>query len=241
MPAPPDLLDTIKDDLGIPPGDTTSDAWLQRRIDGIWARFEVYTGRPLGLVSPWLDDWGTLIVNHPAVTEPPILRAQPGASVFLRVFPVARITSITMNNSTTVDPADVLFDQATGKLVGLYGGATDLRNELVGARALVAYEAGFAAMPADLYEALLGVLGPLWAARQAQASGLPGMATRISTTDVGEVEWSNSGNVFVEATLKGVRITDPILGPWGVVLDPYVDWRSMIGGAYPTTVAEVAP
>ena len=28
-------LDTVKDDLGIPASDSTSDAWLQRRIDGI--------------------------------------------------------------------------------------------------------------------------------------------------------------------------------------------------------------
>ena len=40
-------LDTIKDDLGIPTGDTSQDEWLQRRIDGVWARMEAYTCRKL--------------------------------------------------------------------------------------------------------------------------------------------------------------------------------------------------
>ena len=35
-------LDTIKDDLSIPHGDTNQDEWLQRRIDGVWTRMEAY-------------------------------------------------------------------------------------------------------------------------------------------------------------------------------------------------------
>jgi hypothetical protein len=42
--APIDLA-TIKDDFGIPAGDTSQDEWLQRRIDGVWARMEAYTCR----------------------------------------------------------------------------------------------------------------------------------------------------------------------------------------------------
>lgn len=238
MTAPVDL-DTVKDDLGIAAGDTTNDAWLQRRIDGVWARFEQYCARPLQLSAGWVDDWGTLVTNHPAYTEPPLWRARPSASVFLRVFPVQAVASVMLNDQT-VDTAGVIVEPESGRLAGLQGMACDLRTALVSGRALIEYVAGFETLPPDLYEALLGVLGPLWAARQALASGLPGMATRIATTDVGEVEWSNAGNVFVEASTRRGNVTDPLLGPWGMVLDTYVDWRTMIGGAYPSTGIVVA-
>ena len=32
--------DTIEDGLGIPQVDTSQDEWLQRRIEGVWARME---------------------------------------------------------------------------------------------------------------------------------------------------------------------------------------------------------
>jgi len=48
MHAPVDL-DTIKDDLGIPHGDTNQDEWLQRRIDGVWARMEAYRPHRLAM------------------------------------------------------------------------------------------------------------------------------------------------------------------------------------------------
>jgi hypothetical protein len=47
MHAPVDL-DTIKDDLGIPHGDTSQDEWLQRRIDGVlapWSRTDLTAWR----------------------------------------------------------------------------------------------------------------------------------------------------------------------------------------------------
>src|SRR6185437_7053379 len=94
--APIDLA-TIKDDLGIPADDTSNDAWLQRRIEGIWSRFQAYTGRPLQLASTWADDWGLLITNHPAYTQPPLIRAYPSATVFLRVFPVLAVSKLVLS------------------------------------------------------------------------------------------------------------------------------------------------
>lgn len=232
--AAPIDLDDIRDDLGIPAGDTSNDAWLQRRIDGIWARFQQYTGRSLLLSSRWVDDWGKLVTNHPAWIEPPMIGAQASASVYLRVFPVQSIVGVFLNGGDFA-PSRLIVEPASGKLVGLDGMASDLRTALVTGRARVEYSAGFETIPADLYEALLGVLTPLWSTRQAQASGASGVATRIATTDLGEIEFSQSPNVFVDATLKGVRTTDPLLGPWGMVLDTHVDWRSLIGGAYPST------
>lgn len=238
MSAPVDI-DTIKDDLGIPDIDTANDAWLQRRIDGIWARFEQYCARPLQLTSGWVDDWGTLVTNHPAYTEPPLLRAMPSASVFLRVFPVQAVAGVLLNDQT-VDPAGVIFEPESGRLAGLQGMACDLRTTLVTGRALIEYSAGFETLPPDLYEALLGVLGPLWAARSAQAGGLPGVPLRIATTDVGEIEFSAAPNLFVDATTKRGNVADPLLGPYAMLLDTWVDWRSMIGGAYPSTFVAVA-
>ena len=39
MHAPVDL-DTIEDDLGIPHGYSSQNEWLQRCVDGVWARME---------------------------------------------------------------------------------------------------------------------------------------------------------------------------------------------------------
>jgi hypothetical protein len=237
MSAPVDLA-TIKDDLGIPADDTSNDAWLQRRIDGIWSRFQAYTGRPLQLASTWADDWGLLITNHPAYTQPPLWRAMPSATVFLRMFPVQAVSKLVLSGQEH-DPARLLIELGSGKLIGLEGYASDLRTALVTGQALVEYEAGFDELPPDLYEALLGALTAQWTARQAAAGGVaPGglMPTRINATDVGEIELSSASNFFVDQA--GRRdASDPLLGPYAMILDPYVDWRSITGGAYPSTSA----
>jgi hypothetical protein len=236
-------LATIKDDLGIPADNTSSDAWLARRIDGIWSRMQAYTGRPLLLASTWTDDWGRLITNHPAPVEPPLIAAWPSASVFLRVFPVKSIAKVTFNGEQ-LDVSRVLFEQGSGKLIGLDGWPRDVRHALIGGRVAIDYEAGFAELPPVLYEVLLGALTVQWTARQAAASGVaPGgfLPTRINATDVGEIDLSPAANFFVDQS--GRRgATDPLLGPFAMLLDEFVDWRTMLGGAYPaTTPVEAAP
>jgi hypothetical protein len=237
----PDILDDIKDDLGIAIDDTTNDAWLGRRIDGIWARIEAYTGRVLA--SPpasFVDDWGKIVENGVYRNQPPPLAYWSRGSVYLRVFPVVDITAVELNGAT-IDQAKVVFDDQAGKLVAVDGTPypTDLGPLLLSGRAKVTYDAGFVDVPADLYEVVLGALTPQWAARQSQQAGTgagPGV-TRISVQDVGEVDYANP-NYFVDASTKrgsqgGV---DPLLGPYAMVLDSYVDWRSMLGAAvYPST------
>jgi len=238
-------LDTVKDDLGIPATDTSNDAWLQRRIDGLWSRFQTYCARPLLLASGWADDWGELVDNHPAPVEPPLWRHRQSGTVFLRVFPVASITKLSLNGDDTIDPARLEFDAETGKLVGLDGMPSDLRTYLVSTRARIEYSAGFETLPADLYEALINALSTQWLTRSASQTGFgPGgfIPTRVSAIDVGEVDLSSAPNFFAEqATRRNPGTVDPLLGPFSVLLDPYVDWRSMIGGAYPTTVALPPP
>jgi len=232
---PADLLADLKDDLYIPADDTSQDAWLQRRIAGIWARFETYTGRPLALSSSWADNWGELVGTGTRV-QPPLIARGGGATVFLRVFPVQQITRLSLNGSD-MDAARLMFDGEDGKLLGLDGFASDLRSYLVSTRALVEYVAGWESVPRDLYEALLGALTPLWAARSQQQGGIGGGGiSRINAVDVGDVEFS-AANQFVDAAQRGTEaVNDPLLGPFATLLDPYVDWRSMIGGVYPTTV-----
>jgi hypothetical protein len=158
--------------------------------------------------------------------------------VFLRVFPVQAVSKLVLSGQEH-DPARLLIEPASGKLIGLDGYASDLRTALVTGQALVEYEAGFDELPPDLYEALLGALTAQWTARQAALGGVaPGglMPTRINATDVGEIELSSASNFFVDqAGRRGA--SDPLLGPYAMILDPYVDWRSIIGGAYPSTSA----
>jgi hypothetical protein len=240
--APVDL-ETIKDDLGIPADDTSSDAWLTRRIDGLWSRFQSYTGRPLTLASGWVDDWGELFASAPARLEPPSVQPMPRGSVYLRVFPVVAISKVTINGAT-LDPTKAIFEPASGKLFSLDGPpAIDLGVMLVSGRARLEYTAGFNPLPADLYDALLGALAIQWSARQAiQANGGGLLPTRISAIDVGDVEFSTAPNAIVEATMKGVGTEDPLLGPYAMLLDPYVDYRSILSaGTLPTTAPLPAP
>ena len=61
------------------------------------------------------------------------------------------------------------------------------------------------------------------------------MPTRINAIDVGEVDVSPAPtSSSMQATRRGTP-PDPLLGPYTMLLDPYIDWRSMIGGAYPST------
>lgn len=235
MTAPPDVLDTIKDDFGIPPEDTTSDAWLLRRIAGIWARMEQHTAR--SLASPpasFIDDWSLTIDSNVHKLLPPVLAAQPRGTAFLRVFPVVAVTGLLLNGQPG-NAAAVRFDAASGKLLALdtvY--PLDLGASLLGV-AKITYTAGWPELPADLYEVLLGALAPQWDARRAQGVGLLPGATSVSVQDVGSVEFGGA-NPFVSLAAKGGAAADPLLGVFASNLDTYVDWRSMLGSStYPVT------
>jgi hypothetical protein len=232
-------LDVLKDDLGIPADDTTHDAWLQRRVDGLWSQFEIYTSRPLRAPpTGWVDDWGQTITNAQPHIEPAYLQPQPSASVYLGVFPVAAITKVTLNGAD-VDVSKVVFEASSGKLLSLVGPPPlDLRTQLLGGQARVEYSAGFDTLPSALYEALLGALQPMWAMRKAVDSGLAVgglLPARINVLDVGDVDFAPGGPSFASSAAKGGG--DPLLGPYTAVLEPFVDYRSMLGGPLPSTVA----
>jgi len=234
-------LATIKDDIGMPPGDTSNDEWLARQIAGVWARFERYTSRMLAVPpATYVDDWGQISSTMASWTEPPALDRGPIGSPFLRCCPVVSIDAVE-SNAQTLDPAGVQFEIATGKLFTLqspsYGGH-DVSRELLSGRVKITYKAGWAEIPPDLYQALVGVLGVMWGQRSGQqAGGAGGGVKSINVVDVGTVELGTEGNAFVASTMKGVRIEDPLLGPWAYLLQEYIDYRVQIGSPLiPTTV-----
>src|SRR5262245_27836206 len=237
-------LDTIKDDLGIPQGDTSQDEWLQRRIDGVWARMEAYTSRKLcAPPASFVDDWGELIDQHYSWNQPPVIAYPRRGSVYLRSFPVASVDAVVVNDQAN-ETSDVRWDKASGKLLSLQasGLAEDLGLVLVSGRARITYKAGWDELPTDLYECLLGCMQTLWAGRQSQSAGMSGgTVNRISVIDVGDVELGPV-NPFVEAASRGPGAADPLLGPYANVLDIYVDHRSGMGlEIFPTTSALNAP
>jgi hypothetical protein len=242
---PPSLLEIVKDDLGIPPADTTNDAWLQRRIDGVWARFEKYCCRLLpSPPAKFLDDWGA-ISQHSNWVQPPAIDYPHIGSPFLRYSPVTKIDAIT-SNGQVLDPTQVIFEAATGKLFALDGvvpWSRDVSHALRTGQVKITYYAGWDTVPADLYEALLGCLTPLWTARVSQAAGggvAGGTLSSINVVDVGQVDFDAS-SPFLTAAMRGVAdpgAGDPLLGPWTTLLNNYMDVRVQMGSPLiPTTVA----
>ncbi|HKV17357.1 MAG TPA: phage head-tail connector protein [Reyranella sp.] len=238
----PAILDDIKADLGIT--GNTDDAWLQRRINAVWARMEVYTSRKLcAPPAKFVDDWGQIASQGVVHVLPPILMQPARGSVFLRCFPVVSIEAVELHEGATAAD-DVTFDARTGKLFSVRGSiyAEDLSVALRAARAKITYTAGWATVPADLYEIVLGALQPLWAAKK--AGGVPGVSgalTGISVQDVGSIELAE-GNLFVSTAAKaGGGSGDPLLGPYANMLELYIDHRVRIGNAGQPTTVEVPP
>jgi hypothetical protein len=243
--APPGLLDMIKDDLNIPASDTTNDAWLQRRIDNVWARFEKYCCRALPVPpAQFIDDW-SLIAEHSNRVVPPIIDHWAIGSPFLRYCPVVSIDALT-RAGVSGDATKVMFEPASGKLFGLDGvpWSHDVSFELRRCQIAITYTAGWATIPGDLYEALLNIIAPLWQARLAQQAGGGfggGSISRINVVDVGEVDL-DTGGAFVEAASRARGGGDPLLGPWITLLDSYVDARVQMGSPLiPVTRPVVVP
>jgi hypothetical protein len=245
--APPGLLDTIKDDLNIPLDDTTNDAWLQRRMDNVWARFEKYCCRVLPVPpAQFIDDWG-MIGEHSNRVQPPMMDFWPVGSPFLRYCPVVSVDAITLNGGTA-DPTLVRFEAASGKLFTLDGStggyAHDVSHWLRCQRAQITYTAGWTTIPGDLYEALLGCIRPQWQGRQSQQMGGAiggGSISRINVVDVGDIDIDTGGS-FIESAARTRGGGDPMLGPWITFLDSYVDARVQMGSPLiPTTTPVVPP
>lgn len=242
----PDILDEIKDDLGIPADDATNDDWIARRIAGIWSRIEHYTARAL-CVPPqaFVDDYSLMVSVDPHQPSPPALWLPPRSTIFLRYFPVVSIEELFLDGQPGT-AADVRFDPRNGKLFSLTGSTwvEDLSRRLWQSQTRITYKAGWDEVPGDLYEIVLGCMQTQWAARQAQAAGAPagGTISGINVIDVGSIEVTAGANSFVQAASKGAGAADPLLGPYLSMLDLYVDHRSLLGLAtVPVTTPAPTP
>lgn len=230
--APVDL-DVVKDDLGIT--DDYSDAWLARRCDSIWSRFQTFTGRPLLLSSQWIDDWSA--VPNSCWLEWNWQRRP----TFLGVYPVQSINAWT-RGETVGDISDVVFDRDSGQIISfddLPFWNTGL-PPLVSSDLTVTYTAGFETLPGDLYEALIGCLSEMWAIRQLQVAGggtITGRVSSISAADVGDVQFSTDTTIGFAGDASKKITSDPMLGPWKAILQPYRDERSFLGGPRQKTTA----
>lgn len=225
-------LDIVKDDLGITGNE--NDAWLLRRIGEVWSRFETYTSRYLAIPpATFTDDWGKISSTMAYANQPPVLDFAPVGSPFLRVTPVRSIIGIVRNGAAGTDPTAVMFEAGTGKLfsLGPEQQGHDVSRELRAGSVSITYTAGWDDIPPDLYNALIGVLTPLWAQRTGQSAGIPGggSISSIDVTDLGALTFG--GSTFVEAALKrgGGGIADPLLGPYTSTLDYYYDARVNMG------------
>lgn len=234
-------LEILKDDLGIAGND--NDAWLIRRVGEVWARFETYTSRFLAVPpSTFTDDWGAISSTMAYRNQPPLIDFAPVGSPFLRVTPVRSIIGVVRNGLPSTDPTLVNYEAGSGKLFNLgdSGFARDVSRELLTGSVRITYTAGWDTIPPDLYNALVGVLTPIWAQRTGQAAGIPGGGSiaSIGVTDLGELTFG--GSSFVDAALKrgGGGVSDPLLGPYTTTLDYYYDARVNMGSPLiPVTIA----
>lgn len=210
-------LAALKDDLGIT--GSADDAWLARRVAGALAAFESYTHRYIGPVATFEDDFTRIVRDGGSFVAPPDIRS-PFVPARLTAIPVASIVSAT-NNGTAISPAsNVLFDPPSGRIFSLDGSRiSELGRALAGL--VVRYTAGFATLPADLYEALVGIIRNQYAVRSSGTAGasIGGFGIKsVQVPDVGSVTLGGSSSTFeAAASVAG----DPLLGPWAAALDPY--------------------
>lgn len=222
----------IKDDLGITGG--ADDAWLSRRIDAIWEKFQEYTHRELGPVESFTDDWSRVFEQGELWGFPPY-GCGPRASIYLTHFPVVEITAAMLDGVAVADLTQILVDKKTGLIQSISGvaGSHDLSRELAGRRFSITYTAGLGNdlgedIPKPLYEAVIGILAQMYAVRKNASSGIGvggTFATSIVVQDVGQVNLGANSTAFEHAAMKGTNLTDPFLGPYTSMLEPYVDRR----------------
>jgi hypothetical protein len=207
-------LDALKDDLGIT--GSTHDAWLARRVAGALALMSDYTHRYIGPLATFTDTWRP---ENYEVHNRPYWPQDRGMVFTLRNFPVDSITSAQDDGITQV-AGDVIFDRKTGQLIGYGNVASPNRFNMP----TIEYVAGWATLPANLYEALVGIIAPQWEKRANASAGLSGVGS-VSIQDVGDIDFSDtvSGTSFERAAMNGV--VNPLLGPYVSVLDSYVDLR----------------
>jgi len=231
-------LDILKDDIGMPPG-TENDAWLLRRVEGVWSRMETYCNRHLGSLTSFRDVW------KPAQIESNVGAYWPysgGVVYYLRHYPVKEILLAIDGDQLLPDPASVLFNPHNGALLG-YG---PTGSPTYFSLPQIAYTAGYDPIPPDLYESMVGILQSVWNARSNAKSGLAtgGMIpSQIDIADVGSITLGggNTASGFSSTLIAGGDYNDPMLGPYMYVLDGYRDKRAEMGSVLMPMTDDLGP
>jgi len=227
-------IDIIKDDIGMPAGDTSDDAWLQRRIEAVIAAFRKYTHRWLYPLAEFTDDWRLIPFEQVALRFPPGRAGTfDGVSNFLKEIPVKEILECKLNNNDTIPPDTIQFNPRTGELTGTMPPGQWSSFPISKMLPMIKYSAGYETLPPDLYDCMIGILTSLWSMRSLQKSGLDiggQIPSNITVDDVGSVKLGGMSFAGSPFATMGKDPMDPLLGPFTSTLDGYKDYRAIIAG-----------
>jgi hypothetical protein len=178
-------LDTVKDELGIPPSDISMDAKLQRWISSTSQRLSnicgvVFPEENVSEVFRLLGS-GYGYSNYPYHGYSYGFSGQPyGLPIRLRRRPVTLVATVTEN--TTALLPDAYETDLPGGLI--YRLTSNCRGNWCGSSVNVEYSAGYYPIPADVQDAALAIIRHKYA-----ASGRDPLLKRFTIENVGSEDY----------------------------------------------------
>ena len=165
-------LETVKDELGIPPEDTTYDARLQRWITATSQRFSnvcgvVFPEEDLSEVFRLIGQWWGLSSPY-------------GIPLRLRRRPITFITGVLEGNAELL-PDAFEANMPGGLLFRLMG---DVRGHWHGPSVTIRYSAGYYPIPADVQDAVLAIVRHKYS-----SAGRDPLLRRFSIENVGSEDY----------------------------------------------------
>jgi len=145
-------LDVVKDELGVT--DNSKNAALERYIAGASAAAAQYCNRVFQLETVEERIW-------PARAGSPLSGSFD--KLQLSRWPVVEIVSLTEDGTVLVEDTDFVVDGATGQITRLDGSGT--RRCWSACPKVILYQAGYAAIPADIEDAVIRMVKGRWLAR----------------------------------------------------------------------------
>lgn len=197
---------TIKEMLGIDPGDTSSDDAIDQVMAYVLSAVETALHRQLQLVR---ETFSISRVEH--------------HQVFLPRFPVLTIHEINGGDVSEGLPHGWSLDTRRGRI--------DVTADYLGDPLDIDYEGGFDPLPPDLLRVLLEAFNTAWAASDS-TTGLPdpnattvvsgsGEVQSVSLSDFGTVRWDVAAQSASADVQAGQQANYGWLAPWASILDFY--------------------
>jgi hypothetical protein len=203
-----DLAEALRIALGLEPADLP---WIEVNASGVLAAMRTYTKR-----------WLYPVANFRNILENGEMCCRGGryprlGEVALSEFPIQSVEAVNWD-SNVVDLANVETFSEAGyiRIESFYGFQ----------RLDVEFSAGYVTFPGDLFMAMSDILKVL----RGSMPGSTGTAKRVSIVDVGAVDLSTTNSYIDQAITKSI---DPLLGPWGITLDGYVDHAKLFWNTRP--------